>query len=110
MRLFIFTIILFLSSASAFALEKLTEPEMKNTTGQLASVAGDMGGAISPVSMAAGDFGPLFVPVSPVADIYDFTSPHVDPVSDISAASDTAAPVTRIVNVIGDVTVPFGLF
>lgn len=110
MKTLVFIFILFIFNTSVYALEKLTEPEMKNTTGQLASVAGDIGGAISPASMAAGDFGPLFVPVSPVADIYDFASPHVDPVSDISAASDSAAPVTRIVNVIGDVTVPFGLF
>jgi len=103
MRLFIISIILLLSSTSVFALEKMTEPEMKDTTGQLASVAGDIGGA-------AGDFGPLATPVSPVVDIYDFASPHVDPISDMSAASDSAAPVTRIVNVIGDVTVPFGLF
>lgn len=103
MRSIIISIILLLSSTSAYALEKMTEPEMKDTTGQIASVAGDMGGAV-------GDFGPLAAPVGPVIDIYDLVSPHVDPVSDISAASDSAAPVTRIVNVIGDVSVPFGFF
>lgn len=103
MKALVFIFILFISSTSVHALEKMTEPEMKDTTGQIASVAGDIGGA-------AGDLGPLSGPVGPVIDVYDLVSPHVDPVSDISAASDSAAPATRIVNVIGDVSVPFGLF
>lgn len=109
MRPLILSLIMLFICTPVFSMEKMGEPEMKDATAQ-ASVAADLGGAVSPVSAIAGELGPVAAPVSPLMYIYDIVSPHVDPAAQLVEMNDTAAPVTRIVVVTGDVTLPFGLF
>lgn len=110
MKSFVFSIILVFFSTYVCALEKMTEPEMKDATAQLASVAGDISGGAAPVTAVAGEAGPIIAPISPVASFYGVVSPHVDPLSQAKETSDTAQPVTRALAVAGDLSALGGFF
>lgn len=110
MRLLLILIYMLLSCVSVHAFETMSEPEMKNATGQLATVVGDLSSLANPVTSIAGDFGPALAPVGPVVFIYDIVSPHVDPASDLGQANDSAKPVTRIMRATGDLSAFGGMF
>jgi hypothetical protein len=108
-RSFVFIFII-LVATNAFALKSMTEPEMKETTAQMATAAGDLGNLASPVTGIAGEMGPIVAPVPPLMFIYDIVSPHVDSISQLVEMNETAEPVTRIIRVSADLTVFAGLF
>jgi hypothetical protein len=110
MKYFIISVVLFFSCSVATAFQEMSENEMKNTTAQFGSEAGDIGGLVSPVAFAADSFAPTLAPVSPVAYLYDIVSPHIDPASQLNETADSAAPVTRIMRTAGDISILGGLF
>lgn len=110
MRPIIVAIILLFTCSSVYAIEKMSEPEMKDATAQLASVVGDMSTPAGSAPELAGSFGPVISPVASVINFYILVSPQVDPVLHMQDASGAAQPVIQLFSVGGDVLAVGGLF
>jgi hypothetical protein len=103
MRYFITFVLVVFTCSFATAFEEMSDTELKATTAQFGAEAGDIGSASDGIA-------PTLTPVAPVLYLYDIVSPHIDPASQINETSSTAAPVTRIMQTVGDITFFGGLF
>lgn len=110
MKPLILTIILVFISTCGYALDKMTEPEMKEATAQLASVAGEVANVGSPVAQTAGNFGPAVAPVVPVVSFGFWARAQADPGLQAKDTSDSLGPVTRLLQVSGDLSGLTGFF